>query len=295
MVGKKSISRILFEIINVILLSFIAFTCLAPVLHVIFSSISDPAHVARSSGIVLWPMGQVHLTGYKMVFRNPYIISGYLNTIFYVVVGTTINVILTAIGGYVCSRKYFLWSNFIMFFIAFSMMFGGGLIPLYMVVRALGLINTRWAVILPTAIQAFNLIIMRTFFETIPDSIAESAKIDGAKELTILFRIILPLSKASVAVVALFYAVFHWNNWFHASVFLQDRDKFPLQLIMREILVQKDTSIMLTEMDSYVETNLYKDLVQYCTIVVGSLPILIIYPFIQKHFEKGVLLGSLKG
>jgi len=295
MVGKKSISRRIFELVNGAILIFFAFICVAPVVHVIFSSISDPAYIARHSGIVLWPKGKVHLRGYEMVFRNPYIISGYLNTIFYVGVGTTINVILTAIGGYVCSRKYFLWHNFIMFFIVFSMMFGGGLIPLYMVVRALGLINSRWAVILPTAIQAFNLIIMRTFFQTIPDSLAESAKIDGAKELTILFRIILPISKASVSVVALFYAVFHWNNWFHASVFIQDRNKFPLQLIMREILVQKDTSAVLTEMDSYTETNLYKDLVQYCTIVVGSLPILILYPFIQKHFEKGVLVGSIKG
>ena len=293
---KNSISGKIFDVFNVILMLFISFICIAPVLHVLFASLSDPVKLSAHTGILLKPLGFTWV-GYKIIFSNTTILIGYLNTIFYVIVGVGVSTLLTLLGGYALSRKNLLWGNVAMFFITFTMFFNGGLIPFYLVVTKLGLYNTRWAIILPTAISAFNLIIMRTSLREIPDSIEESALIDGAGHFTILFRIIMPLAKATIAVIVLFYAVAMWNSWFNASIFLRDRNKYPLQLVLKEILVQNDASTVINSSTSTtgLNTDIYKPLVKYCTIMAATLPVLCFYPFAQKYFVTGVMIGSIKG
>jgi len=293
--NKKSPSRRVFEVCNVLFLCLIGFVFLAPILHVVFASFSDPVELGRKTGIILWPAGAPTLEGYKIVLNSPNILSGYLNTAFYVVAGTVISTLLTIIGAYCLSRKSFRYRNRVMLFISFTMLFNGGMMPTYMMVRNLGLYDSRWAVIIPSAISVFNLIIMRTSFMEVPDSLEEAARIDGASDLVIMVRIILPLSKAVIAVIVLYYAVAIWNSWFPAMIYLKDRAKYPLQLILREILLTNDTSIMNSSADSVRNVSLYAQLVKYCTIVVATAPILCIYPFIQKYFTKGVMIGSIKG
>lgn len=292
---KKSISRRVFEVFNVVFLVVTGFAFLAPILHVAFASISDPAALSRNTGIILRPLGKITLEGYGIVLSSANILGGYLNTIFYVVIGTAVSLLLTITGAYCLSRKSFELRNPLMLFISFTMLFNGGLIPTYQVVKFMGLYNSRWAIIIPTAISVFNLIIARTSFLSIPDSLEESARIDGASDIVIMFRIILPLSKAVIAVVALFYAVGQWNSWFTAMIYLKDRDKFPLQLILREILLMNDQNSMTTSADAARDTELIKILVKYCTIMVATVPILCVYPFIQKYFATGVMIGSIKG
>jgi putative aldouronate transport system permease protein len=275
----------------------IAFICIAPIIHVLFASISDPAMLMKNKGIILWPLGHPTIQGYVKVFQNENIISGYANTLIYVSLGTGLNMILTVLGGYALSRKKLLWKNLIMFLIVFTMWFSGGLVPTYMVVYKLGLIDTRSAVILPTAMSAFNLIIMRTGFSGIHASIEEASKIDGAGDFITLFKIMIPLNKAVIAVIALFYLVFNWNQWFNALIYLPNkRQLYPLQLILREILIKNDLSSMVTaEAGKTNEQDLYRQLVKYSTVIVATLPILCIYPFVQKYFVKGFMIGSVKG
>lgn len=293
---RKSILSKLFDIFNVTIMLFICFICIAPILHVVFASVSDPARLSLHTGIILKPLGFT-TTGYRMIFSNPVILISYLNTIFYLVVGLGISTLLTLLGGYALSRKNLFWGKYIMLFITFTMFFSGGLIPFYIVVTKLGLYDSRWAVILPSAISVFNLIIMRTSLQEIPVSLEESAFIDGAGHFTIMTKIFVPLSKATIAVIVLFYAVSIWNSWFNASIFLADRNKYPLQLILKEILVMNDSSQVITSSSDTagINTDLYKPLVKYCTIVVTTLPVLCLYPFAQKYFLKGVMIGSIKG
>lgn len=292
---KKTLPNKIFDIFNVLLMLAIAFACLAPVLHIIFASVSDPIKLDAHEGIILWPIGFT-MKGYKMIFSNSNIIRGYFNTIFYVVVGVALSTFLTILGGYALSRKNLLWGNAIMFIITFTMFFNGGLIPFYMVVKGLGMINTRWAVIIPGTVSVFNLIIMRTALREIPDSLEESAKVDGANHFTILFKIFLPLAKSTIAVIVLFNAVGQWNSWFNATIFLRDRNLFPLQVILKEILVQNDTSTVMTAAsDVSNNMDIFKPLVKYCTIVAATVPVLCFYPFVQKYFVTGVMIGSIKG
>jgi putative aldouronate transport system permease protein len=293
---KNSVSGRTFDVVNVILMLLISFICIAPVLHVLFASLSDPMKLASHTGIILKPLGFT-LVGYKIIFSNATILIGYLNTIFYVIAGVGISTLLTVLGGYALSRKNLLWGNTIMFFITFTMFFNGGLIPFYLIVTKLGLYDTRWSIILPTAISAFNLIIMRTSLKEIPDSMEESALIDGAGHITVMIKIILPLAKATIAVIVLFYAVAMWNSWFNASIFLRDRNKFPLQMVLKEILVQNDSSMVINSSTATtgLNTDIYKPLVKYCTIMAATLPVLCFYPFAQKYFVTGVMIGSIKG
>lgn len=292
---SKSTSYRVFEIFNVLLMIIICLVCVAPVLHTIFSSVSDPLRLTRHTGILLMPLGFT-LRGYELIFSRDTIFVGYGNTIFYVLSGVSISMFLTAVGGYALSRKNVLWNNAIMFFIAFTMLFNGGLIPFYMVVRGLGMINTRFAIIIPTAVSVFNLIIMRTALMQIPASLEESAKLDGAGHFTIMFKIMLPLAKATIAVVLLFYSIGMWNSWFQASLFITDRALFPLQLVLREVLIANDTATVMTaSADAADMINLYRPLVRYATIVVAIIPVLTFYPFVQKYFVTGVLIGSIKG
>lgn len=294
MVGKSSISRRIFVLCNYLFLGAFTFVCITPLIHVLSSSVSDPYRLSRNLGVIYWPLGFT-VQGYKIVSANPHVINGFLNTVFYVVVATAINLTLTSMGAYVCSRKGFAFSRFVIFMITFTMFFNGGLVPFYLLVRALGMADTRWAMLIPPAISAFNLIIMRTSFAELPDSLEESARMDGANDFTILFRIILPVSKAVVAVIILLYAVGHWNSWFNAMIFLRDRKLYPLSLVLREILILNDVQRVMILADPDNALNIYRPLVQYCIIIISIVPIMCIYPFIQKHFTKGIMIGSIKG
>ena len=284
-----------FDALNVLIMTLLCLICVVPVLHIIFASLSDPRRLLTNSGILLRPLG-FSTEGYQLIFSNSVIVSGYINTLYYVAAGTAISTLLTIMGGYALSRKNLYWGKAIMFLITFTMFFSGGLIPFFLVVDNLGMRNTRAALIIPSAVNAFNLIIMRTSMKKLPESIEESALIDGANAFTIMFRIVVPLSSATVAVVALFYAVGTWNAWFNASIFLNDRKLYPLQLVLKEILVSSDTSAVLnTSTDTTGKTmDIYKPLVKYCTIVAATLPVLCFYPFVQKFFVTGMMVGSIK-
>ncbi|MFC0215293.1 carbohydrate ABC transporter permease [Paenibacillus chartarius] len=290
---RRGVSDRMFEAGIYIILSALIVVTVYPMLHVIFASISDPTYVISHRGMIWKPQG-INFEAYKSVFANKAILNGYRNTIFIVVFGVIVNLLLTAMGAYVLSRKDVLWNKAFMLFIVLTMFFNGGLIPFYLVVKEAGLLDSLWAPIIPFAINTFNLIIMRTSFKAIPDSLEESAKIDGANHFVILFRIIIPLSMPIIAVMTLYYAVEKWNGWFYSSIFIKDRELFPLQLILREILIANSTDGM-TSGASAGEMFQIGETIKYATIVVSTLPILCVYPFLQKYFVKGVMVGALKG
>lgn len=292
MLMKRTIGEHVFDFVNVAFMLFLSFITLYPFLYVLFASLSDPAQIAQSRGMLFYPIG-FNLEAYKLVFLNPMISLGYLNTLFYVVVGTALNILMTSFGAYALSRKNVMWKNPVMFMIVFTMFFNGGLIPSYILVGKLGMLDTRWALILPVAVSAFNLIIMRTAFQGVPASLEESARIDGANDFTILFRVIYPLSLPVIAVMILFYGVGHWNAWFNAMIYLRTRELFPLQLILREILIINSTDSMLTGVGGMDKMPI-SETIKYATIIVATLPILFLYPFLQKYFVKGVMIGAIK-
>lgn len=298
MIQRKTAEKIVFDIVNYTLLALIALACVMPLWHVLMASFSEPGPLLRHEGAIFLPLGEPTAHGYSLVFKNPNILMGYGNTLIYVAASSALGIAGVSIAGYVLSRKQLGLRNFFTFFITFTMMFNGGLIPTYMVIRSLGWIDKRVALIIPGCMTVFNIIIMRTSIMSIPDSLEESAKLDGAGNITILVRILLPLCKATVAVIILFMAVAHWNAWFNAMIYLQkSRHLYPLQLILREILIENDTSRVMISANEISQNamELYKPLVQYCTTVVATAPILCIYPFVQKHFVTGVMVGSLKG
>ncbi|MEC0125477.1 carbohydrate ABC transporter permease [Paenibacillus pabuli] len=282
-----------FTILNYTFLILLVIVTLYPLLYVLFASLSDSAQLLANKGLLWKPVG-FSLEAYKSVLANPGIATGFRNTLFILVFGVIVNLFMTALGAYVLSRKNVMWNKVFMFFIVFTMFFGGGLIPLYLVVKGVGLLDTLWSTILPFAISTFNLIIMRTSFMGIPDSLEESAKIDGANHFTILFRIIIPLSMPVIAVMILYYAVDKWNGWFYASVFIKSRELFPLQLVLREILIANSTESMSAGASAGDRFQI-GETIKYATIMVATIPILCIYPFLQRFFVKGVMVGSLKG
>jgi len=286
----------IFAVFNYVIMFVIGFLTLYPMWHILMSSISDPIYVFAYRGFYFFPRGNPHLRGYVLVFENPNIISGYFNTIWYVVIGTVMSMFSTILGAYALSRKGLYWNGFIMKMIVFTMFFQGGLMPFYIQVSNMGLLDSRWAIVLPVMVSAMNLIILRTAFAGTPDSLIESAKLDGCNEWRIVWQIVVPVCKAAVSVILLFYAVMYWNQWFNPSIFLNDRSLWPLQLVLREILIQGDMTGMVQLGGGIGQTGLeqYRMLVRYSTIVVATVPILFIYPFIQKHFVAGVMIGSLK-
>lgn len=288
---KKSKGAAIFDTVNVTLMIVISLCMLYPMLYVIFASFSDPTAYTKHSGLLLSPAG-FSLESYKLAFENPMLFRGYLNTIIIILISVTLSMILTSLCAYVLSRKDFKLRKFCTVAIVITMFFSGGMIPFYFTVKDLGLENSMWSLILPTAINTFNMIILRTSFESIPSALVESASIDGAGHWTILFRIILPLSKATLAVLVLYYAVANWNSWFNAMLFINDREKYPLQLVLREILITSDTSSM-TAGES--DREFIGETIKYAIIVISTVPILCIYPFLQKYFAKGVMVGSVKG
>ena len=273
-----------------VITGFLALICVYPMLHVLFASLSDPLKLMVHSGILLKPQG-ISLKGYQIVLANRNILSGYLNTVFYVVAGTFVNIFLSCLGAYALSRQGYMFKKTVTVAIVFTMYFSGGLIPSFLLVRALGLYNSRWAILLPGAIATWNLIVMKTSFQHIPASLEESARIDGANDFVILFRIFLPVAKATIAVMVLFYAVAHWNSWFSAMIFLQDRTKYPLSLFLREILIANAVS---GNVNPDADIFFLDEVIRYATIIISTVPILAAYPFAQRYFMSGVMLGSLK-
>jgi putative aldouronate transport system permease protein len=293
MVSKRTNGEKIFSVFNTAFMVFLVIITLYPMLYVVFASFSDPYLLAAHRGPLLKPLGFT-LGGYTLVLANPNIPAGYLNTLFYVVAGTSISMVMTTIFAFVLSRRNLYWKAPIMVMVVFTMYFSGGMIPSYILIQRLGLLNTRWALLLPGAITTWNLIVMRTSFMGIPASLEESAYIDGANDITVLLHIIIPLSIPTIAVMVLFYAVGSWNSWFAASIYLRNRNLFPLQLIIREILIINNTNDMLREIENIDRGN-FQDLVKYSVIVIATVPILTVYPFLQKYFVKGIMIGALKG
>lgn len=284
-----------FDCFNVIILVVLSFISLYPFLYVIFASLSDSAELALYRGMLFRPLG-FSTAAYKAVFEEKDIITGFINTIIYVVGGTAINVLMTSLGAFVLSRKNFYWNKILLPMAIFTMFFGGGLIPNFLLIKTLGMYDTRWAILIPTAISTWNLFIMKTNFMAIPASLEESAEIDGANSIIVFIKIVLPLSMPVIAVMILYYGVGNWNSWFNAMVYLKNRDLFPLQLFLREILIANSTEEMMLSMDvGTADIQRVSETVKYATIVVATLPILCVYPFLQKYFVKGVMIGAIKG
>jgi putative aldouronate transport system permease protein len=268
---------------------------LYPVIYILSSSFSSP--IAVSSGkVVLFPV-DFSLRGYKAVFEYRDIVRSFANTIFYTISGTLINLTMTILAAYPLSRKRMPGKGIIMFLFTFTMIFSGGLIPSYMLNSSLGLLNTKWVMIIPNAISIFNMIIARTFFESnIPEELVEAAQIDGCDHIHFLLKMVLPLSKPIIAVLALYYSVGHWNAYFDAFIYLNDKALFPLQIILREILVLNsiDSSAIVDPVLATQRQGM-SDLLKFSLIVVSSMPFMFIYPFVSKHFVKGALTGAIKG
>ena len=292
---RETKSRYAFLAFNYLFMIGMMVITLYPVLYVIFASFSGSAELVRNGGkILLHPIG-FSLDAYEKTFSNRNVLTGYMNTIFVVVVGVTLSMIVSSIGAYFLSRKGVMLKKPITMLIMFTMFFSGGMIPTYMTVRDLHLVESLWSLILPSLISTYNMIILRTGFESVPQSLEESAKIDGAQHIQILFHVILPLSKASLAVIALYYGVGYWNAWFNASLYLEGNvDKWPIQLVLRQILIVNDTNSMTQGVD-ISDVEQVGESIKYATIVVATVPILCVYPFIQRYFVKGVMIGAVKG
>lgn len=290
---KQEKSDVVFDTINIIILTAILLIVLCPLIFVVSASFSDPMAVMK--GEVIFIPKNISLQAYKSVFSNEDIMTGYKNTLLYTLVGTGVNLIMTILGAYPLSRKDFYGRREFTLFFTFTMFFSGGLIPSYLVNTKLGLYNNFWVMIIPSAVSVWNLFIMRAFFQnSIPNELEEAACIDGCSNIGILLRIILPLSAPIIAVMIMYYGVGHWNAYFTALIYFRDRMKFPLQLILREILIKHDMNQML-EGETLVSQELLAEGIKYAVIVVASVPVLAIYPFLQKYFVKGVMVGAIKG
>ncbi|MCB0135382.1 MAG: carbohydrate ABC transporter permease [Caldilineaceae bacterium] len=291
---RESIGDRIFLFFVYLFLLFVLLIVLYPLIYVVSSSFSSPTAVS-SGKVWLYPV-DFSLRGYQVAFSNPQIITGYANSLYYTIFGTLISVMLTVLVAYPLSRRTLFGRDAIMIFIVFTMIFYGGLIPTYMVVKNLGMIDTRWALLIPQAIAAWQVIIARTFFQvSIPEELAEAAELDGCSDLRFLWSVVLPLSKPILAVLVLMYAVGQWNAYFDALLYLKSADLHSLQLVLRSSLILNTTTSGSMEASVMVERQQMADLLKYSLIVVGSLPVLLIYPFAQRYFVKGMLIGSVKG
>lgn len=284
-----------FDFINCAALAAVLIIVLYPLLFVLGASISDPQAVVNGS-VWLWPKGFT-LHGYEKVFQNRDILRGYLNTILYTAAGTAINLAMTIMAAYPLSRKDVYGRNAVTMLLVFTMFFGGGLIPTYLLVKKLGMLNTFWAMVIPNAVSVWNIVIMRTFFrQSIPMEIQEAAEIDGCSNIRILLGIVLPLSLPILAVMTLFYSVGHWNAFFNALIYLTDRGKYPLQLILREILIQSQMNDMVqVSEESLAKGVMEAESIKYAVVIIANLPVLVLYPFLQRYFVKGIVIGAIKG
>ena len=290
---RVSPSRAVFLVVAVLFLLAIALVCFLPIWHVIMASISNPTQVNVSKGLILSPLGNVDVTAYKMLLSYQSLWTGYRNTIFYIILSCVITGVLTIIAGFVFSRNRFFYRNTFMLIISFTMLFNGGMIPTYMVIRNIGMVDTIWALVVPGALSVFNIILMRTSMQEISDSLEEAARLDGANDFVIMFKIVLPLCKATFAVIMLFTIVMKWNDYMSALLYLPTKTElYPLQMELRKILFQSTKEI--TSASDVSSSTVYARNVEYGAIVISTLPILCVYPFVQKYFVTGMAIGAVK-
>lgn len=290
---RDSVGDKLFLISIYVILSLLLVVVLYPLIYIFSSSFSSPSAVT-SGRVWLWPV-EFSFKGYATLIENPKIVTGYANSLFYTAAGTIISVALTIMIAYPLSRKTLFGRNMLMMLITFTLLFSGGLIPTYLVVKQMGLIDTRWALLIPNAIWVWQVIIARTFFQSsIPDELIDSSEIDGCSDIRFMWSVVIPLSKPIIAVLFLMYAVGQWNSYFDALIYLKTANLFPLQLILRSIIILNNSSNA-TDALKQVERQQLAELLKYSLIVVATLPVLIIYPFVQRYFVQGMLVGSVKG
>lgn len=286
-----------FSIINASILTLFFIIVIYPLYYIVICSFSSGTAMVQNQ-VKFWPVG-FNLDGYYAIFKYKMIITGYMNSIYYTFVGTIVNVIITIMAAYPLSRRDLKGRGVFTFIFAFTMIFNAGIIPNYMLVKDIGLLNSRWAIIIPGALSVWNMIITRTYFQnSVPDELLEAAQIDNCSNFKFLIRIVLPLSKSIIAVITLFYAISHWNAFFNAMIYLKDAEMFPLQLILRDILISNKTdSSMLQDID--MNDLIYKEniaqILRYSVIICASLPMLILYPLVQKYFVTGIMVGAIKG
>lgn len=291
---KITVSRAVFMSFAVVLLVLISLVCLAPLWHVLMGSLSNPTQVGITQSLILYPLQNLDTHAYSIILTYQRLWNGYLNTFIYIFLQCVLTGVATIVAGYVFSRNRFRFRNTFMLIISSTMLFNGGMIPMYMMVRSLGLLDTRWAIVVPGMLSVFNIIIMRTAMQGISDALEEAARLDGANDFTIMFRIILPLCKSTFAVIMLFSAVAKWNDFMSALMYLPTRtDLYPLQMVLRDILMENSeiTSSTAALQDS---SSIYRQNTEYAAIVVSTLPILCIYPFVQKYFVTGMTIGAVK-
>lgn len=290
---RTSLGDKIFVVINSAILICLCFVTLYPIWYVFCASLTSNTYLVSHPGIMLWPH-EVTFGAYKMAFSHPLLLSGYKNTLLILAVSLPINILMTLFAGYFMASKDVMFKPLIQGLIMFTMFFSGGMIPAYLNIRSLGLYNSLWALILPGALSVYNSIICKTAIEAVPESLKESAYIDGANDVIILFRIIVPLIKATLAVLLLYYGVGHWNAWFNASIYLKDNEKLPIQNIMRAILIA-NSNVLNSAAAENDQVNQFAEAIKYSTIILTTVPVLCIYPFIQKYFVKGVMIGAVKG
>lgn len=286
--------RIYYTIVHIILV-LLLIMIIYPLIYIVSSSFSSPTAVSAGR-VILWPV-DLSLEGYQAVFENKDVLSGYANTILYTILGTLINVIFTMFAAYPLASKKLPGKKFFMYLFTFTMIFNGGMIPTYILIRDLHMIDTIWALVIPGAISVYNLMIARTFVQSsIPQELYEAAELDGCSDARYFFSMVLPLSKAIIAVLVLFYAIGHWNAYFNAFLYLNDRAKFPLQLILREILIANSiNNAQIVDPEIAAAKQGMAELLKYSLILVSTVPVMCLYPFVQKYFVKGVMIGSVKG
>ena len=291
--NKYSIGDYTFDFLNTLFMLLLMFVTMYPMYYVIVASVTNNITLLSTPGFLWYPKGFT-LGSFKLAFSHPLILSGYKNILFVMVFGLSLNIFLTLFAGFFLASKDVYFKKPILFMVLFTMFFNAGMIPNFLNIRSLGLYNTLWALILPGAISVYNSIICRTAIEAIPESLPESARIDGANDLTILFKLITPLIKPTIVVLILYYGVGHWNSWFNASIYIRDMTKLPIQNILRSILVANSDILnaAATEKD---QINQFAESIKYAAIVITTVPILFIYPFLQRYFVKGVMIGAVKG
>lgn len=277
------------------ILAIVLVVVIYPLYFVIIASISDPTYV-NSGQMTLWPKG-LNFNGYVRIFQDHSILTGYRNSIIYTVVGTAISLLFTLPAAYALSRKDLDGKNIIMYLVTFTMFFSGGLVPTFLLIKQLGMYNTIWSLVLPGAVGPYNLIIARSFFQnTIPDELREAAEIDGCSNLTFFVRMVVPLSAAIISIMVLFYGVGYWNAFFNALIYIKDKDMYPLQLVLRNILIVNQVSMdMMGDVDQAAKQQEIAGLIRYGVIIIAALPLLVLYPFLQRYFVKGVMIGAVKG
>ena len=292
---RRSKSDLAFDIFNYVLLGLAALVVLYPLYFVVIASFSDPDAI-NTGRVVLWPVG-FNTMGYEKIFADAKIWRSYSNTIFYTLLGTTINIFLTMMFAYPLSRREFFGRKFLTFFMMFTLYFQGGLVPTYLLMQDINLYDTPWVMVLLPALNAFTVIIARTNIQNnIPEELYEAACLDGCSHLKYFWKVVFPLSKTIIAVLVLYYGVAHWNDYMNGLIYLRDEGLYPLQLVLRGILVQNQASAsMMSDVESMMAQQKAAELIKYGLIIVSALPVLVIYPFLQKYFEKGVMVGSVKG